>query len=543
MHRVHDPIYGYIELEEYERKLIDNLIFQRLRGIHQQGTTYLTYPSSKHDRFSHSLGVLKVTSNFLDSLFPVLFRAMPETSFILLKRMMRIICLCHDLGHGPFSHVSDRIFLKNLSDEDKFEMQKHGISSPHELFTCRLMKDFIPCYLDNIEDDYTETIEHSREPPVPFEDFRRAIERNGPLFFDKDSPLYFFPLKEERTIPYWKVFKQILDSDFDADKIDYIQRDGYITGVKVGHLDVPGLLENIIVDDRPGQEDVAFARQAISAIETLIIERYKLFRWLNFHHTVCFSDELMARIIELSEGKAFDEKMFTYEYFKELAMRELEALKNKQILLDLEVLDDSFVISSVRQAYKNMKEDADIKMARYYLNLIETRRFYTSIWRVESKLTPEEESTLFKLKSAILRQGKSILAYCNQIEEEIAKEAKVNKTDVLIAYKPFEPVPPEVKIKVLTNGCFKNIKEVLASVALFEWRRRNIPAEIRKRIQDIVGHEIRSETREELNNFLTEKLEDMPQVFTPIYVYVKGISRTTADELRPKIIKIIQRYL
>jgi hypothetical protein len=162
---------------------------------------------------------------------------------------------------------------------------------------------------------------------------------------------------------------------------------------------------------------------------------------------------------------------------------------------------------------------------------------------VESKLTPEEESTLFKLKSAILRQGKSILAYCNQIEEEIAKEAKVNKTDVLIAYKPFEPVPPEVKIKVLTNGCFKNIKEVLASVALFEWRRRNIPAEIRKRIQDIVGYEIRSETREELNNFLTEKLEDMPQVFTPIYVYVKGISRTTADELRPKIIKIIQRYL
>lgn len=158
MHRIHDPIYGYIDLYEYERKLIDTLLFQRLRGIHQQGTAYLTYPSSKHDRFSHSLGVMKVATDFIHSFVRTGGAEFRSEITPLMTRAVRIICLCHDLGHGPFSHVSDRIFLMNLSDKDKAEMEELNIESPHELFSYRLVKTFLPEYLDYIEEEYRKFV-------------------------------------------------------------------------------------------------------------------------------------------------------------------------------------------------------------------------------------------------------------------------------------------------------------------------------------------------------------------------------------------------
>ena len=83
MHRIHDPIYGYIDFYEHERKLIDTLIFQRLRGIHQQGTAYLTYPSSKHDRFSHSLGVMKTSTDFINAYSMIsFFTLMPSVDLV-----------------------------------------------------------------------------------------------------------------------------------------------------------------------------------------------------------------------------------------------------------------------------------------------------------------------------------------------------------------------------------------------------------------------------------------------------------------------------
>jgi len=556
LHRIHDPIYGYIEISDYERKLIDTLLFQRLRGIHQQGTAYLTYPSSKHDRFSHSLGTMKIATDFLYSFARVGGPEFRSEIFPLMKRAVRITCLYHDIGHGPFSHASDRIFQMNLSEEDKKEMAKLQIHSPHELFSYRIIKDFLPEYLNYIETEYNKFVDEQKEPYVTFQDLKKTLEVSGPLFFDgrPEKELKFYLGGNERKLLCWRAFKQIIDCDFDSDKIDYIQRDGYITGVKVGHLDTLGLLNNLLIDytinnDNEEIGDVIFDRPAMSAIETLVLERYKLFKWLNFHHTVCFSDELISQVMELSIKEAFDDGAFTYDTFNTLAQEDLKALKSGGTYqpYNINLLDDFSVIFNVKKAFKECNSNPELKLARYYLNIIESRQFFTGIWRVDSLLEPEQERILSRFKKEIDKEQNNYVPFLQglvkPIEFEIANEFKVNKNDVIITYKPFEPVKPNINIRIKTDEGIKNIRDVSSIISLLEWRRRIRPADLKKMIFKITDKSIGKKKSEDLNALLIEELEDAPQIFTPIYVFIKDFPRDSRIKAKGKIFKIIEKSL
>jgi HD superfamily phosphohydrolase len=360
-------------------------------------------------------------------------------------------------------------------------MAELGLKSCHEYFTYRLLDEYLPQYLRIIKPDYekftaTQFDFMAGEQAIQFDFLFKFLKDNGSLFFDKRSPLFIAPIRENEILWYYQAFKQILDSDFDVDKVDYIQRDGYITGVKFGHLDVAGLYENLEIDDREGQKDFAFGRQALSAIETLVLERYKLYRWLNFHHTVCFSDEVMARIMELSQDIVYKDNPFTYDSFKSIAEADLDALESGQHHYDIEIFDDHSIITNVRHAYRNKGNyNPNLELARYYLGLLENRHFYDAIWRVDSDLNPQEEILLFELKNSIENELDlgipPIQGLVGKIESEIAQAVNCDPKEVLIAHKPFEPIPPDIKIKIVTEQGVVNITEVSAVIALLQQRR------------------------------------------------------------------------
>src|SRR5207245_875145 len=101
---VRDPIHGLIELEPEEWGVVNSAPFQRLRGVQQLAMTHLVYPGARHSRFEHSVGAAHVAGRLAQSIG--LQRDDART------RRMRMAALAHDLGHGPFSHVSEEIFEK-----------------------------------------------------------------------------------------------------------------------------------------------------------------------------------------------------------------------------------------------------------------------------------------------------------------------------------------------------------------------------------------------------------------------------------------------
>ena len=116
MYQFRDPVHGFIELSEGEKKIIGSKPFQRLRYIKQLATTYLVYHGAEHTRFGHSIGVMHLVSKTFDAVIgknPGLFSDDDNKNQVLIKyyrQVLRLIALTHDLGHAPFSHASEDLF-------------------------------------------------------------------------------------------------------------------------------------------------------------------------------------------------------------------------------------------------------------------------------------------------------------------------------------------------------------------------------------------------------------------------------------------------
>jgi len=112
---IRDPIHGFINRRPREQQIIDTRLFQRLRGIKQLALASLVYPGALHTRFDHSIGAMHVAGRVAEKL-----NLAPEEQTVL-----RLAALLHDVGHGPFSHVSEEV-LKGLSGKKQIHEQLTG---------------------------------------------------------------------------------------------------------------------------------------------------------------------------------------------------------------------------------------------------------------------------------------------------------------------------------------------------------------------------------------------------------------------------------
>src|SRR5687768_5928204 len=104
---IHDPIHGTIEVTPQEIKLIDSRPFQRLRHIKQLGFSELAFPGATHTRYAHSLGAMQMATRMIDRVLAAL--TLPAYELERIRQTVRLAVLFHDLGHPPFSHVSERV--------------------------------------------------------------------------------------------------------------------------------------------------------------------------------------------------------------------------------------------------------------------------------------------------------------------------------------------------------------------------------------------------------------------------------------------------
>lgn len=273
-HEIRDPIYGFITVTTAERKLIDSVPFQRLRHIHQLALTSLIYPGATHRRFEHSLGVMHLAGRVFDvvmkNLTPALKARLTETheSMDQWRSIVRAAALLHDIGHLPFSHAAEE------------ELLPDGLT--HESLTVSLLRD----------DELCSLLE-SKPFAARIEDVIKLATGK-----DEDSDLEF---SEWETI----LSEIITGSSFGVDRIDYLMRDSYHSGVAYGSLDYLRLTDCLRILPFPGEGQeleeaplhLGVTEGGIYSAEALVMARHWMFSQVYFHRVRMLYDEYLCRFM------------------------------------------------------------------------------------------------------------------------------------------------------------------------------------------------------------------------------------------------------
>ena len=278
-----DPIHHYIHVRD---RVIWDVIgtkeFQRLRRIRQLGTTYLVFHGAEHSRFQHSLGVYEIVRRIVDDVF---------TGRTEWREEERLVTLCaallHDLGHGPFSHAFENVFELD-----------------HEQYTQAIL-------LGNTE-------------------VNEVLSRVAPDFPERVANVI------EKTY-HDKLVVSLISSQIDADRMDYLQRDSYYTGVSYGHFD----MERILRVMRPTEEQAVIKYSGMHAVEDYIMSRYQMY-WQVYFHPVSRSAEVILIKI-LHRARQLYQEGYIFETNPTLF---IPFFKERVTVEDYVALDESVLLSS-----------------------------------------------------------------------------------------------------------------------------------------------------------------------------------------------------
>ncbi len=245
---IRDAVHGLIRIEPEDAFLLDLINtpeFQRLRRVRQLGVSSLTYPGAEHSRFVHSLGVMNFAQRILDTLRHR-YRKDSAAGDLLTayQRTVKAAALLHDVGHGPFSHMMERAF---------------AVPASHEETTSHLIKS-------------------------PESQIRIVLDRHG---IDPQSVCDIIDKASEH-----RVLVDIVSSQLDADRMDYILRDALATGVKYGAYDSEWLLNTLCIgternEPAPGRETqwrlCLEEKRGLHSAEQLVIARMHMSLQVYFH--------------------------------------------------------------------------------------------------------------------------------------------------------------------------------------------------------------------------------------------------------------------
>lgn len=242
-----DPVHNLITFTPADEEdalfldLIDTPEFQRLRRIRQLGLAELVFQGAEHSRFTHSIGVLHVARRIMDQL--------GRTRPLSRRDRLTIACaaLLHDIGHAPFSHVAEAIF-----------------GALHETWSARIILG----------------------PKTRVHDVLRRFSRDLP---DEIARCLQYRAPE-------KFYSQIVSSQLDADRLDYLLRDSLMTGVKYGIFDLERIILGLEVARVHQRNELVVNSKGFFAVEEYLQARYHMYRQVYYHKTVCATGAMLKAL-------------------------------------------------------------------------------------------------------------------------------------------------------------------------------------------------------------------------------------------------------
>jgi HD superfamily phosphohydrolase len=281
--RIRDPIHGTLVVSDAEKAVVDHPFYQRLRHVRQLGFGELAFPGATHTRHAHSLGAMHVASRVLDAV-----AARAGFQGPLLQRFraaVRLAVLCHDLGHLPLSHAAEQIAPERARLGLPSWLGSSEGQASHEDFTALLLlKSSLGALL-------------RRE----FEPLGITPEAIVGLILGAPPPGGFDFVHE--GVDWSPLLRAIVSGELDADRMDYLLRDSFYTGVNYGRYDLDWIVQNLRAAEKDGKAHLALSRSAAFAFEDFLLSRYHMFVSVYYHHTSVGYDYLLGRYCRESPGE------------------------------------------------------------------------------------------------------------------------------------------------------------------------------------------------------------------------------------------------
>lgn len=331
-----DPVYGFITIpNELSFEIVEHPWFQRLRRIRQLGLTYLVYPGALHTRFHHALGAMHLMQQAIDTLRSKgFFITSEEAEGVILA------ILLHDIGHGPFSHALENCMVKGIHHEELSDlfMQRINAQLGGRLDLC----------IEIFNDRYHKKFLH-----------------------------------------------HMVSGQLDMDRLDYLSRDSFFTGVSEGVISTDRIIKMLTVVD----DSLAVEAKGIYSIENFIVARRLMYWQVYYHKTVVAAEYMLislltrARRLTQQGEKLFATPALDFFLTNEITFDQFR--QDPEILNSFAALDDNDVFTSVKIWASNPDP---------VLSILSTGLVDRHLFRIVLQEKPFDENRISDLKSAISRE-------------------------------------------------------------------------------------------------------------------------------------------
>ena len=335
---INDPVYGFIDIPHgIIYKLIEHPWFQRLRRIRQLGLTDLVYPGAFHTRFQHALGAMFLMSEALLNLKARGIRISSDET-----EAAMIAILLHDIGHGPFSHALEYNLLKKVKHEEV------------SLMVIRRLN----------------------------EEFRGRLDQAISIFTHNHPK---------------KFLSQLVSSQLDVDRLDYLNRDSFFTGVNEGKIGTERILKMLNVVDN----ELVVEEKAIYSIENFLSARRLMYWQVYLHKTTIGAEQMLLLLVnrarKLAMAGRLDRTESSIKQFlvHETTIQDFE--KDDLLLKNFLELDDFDMWSQI----KNWRGSEDIVLSELSNMLV-----YRKLFRVKLAGKPVDEPSMSSLRKALAKYYK-----------------------------------------------------------------------------------------------------------------------------------------
>ena len=375
---LNDPVYGFITLNRgILLDLIDHPYFQRLSRIKQLGLTYLVYPGAHHTRFHHAVGAAYLMKQALSTFKELGVNIQREE-----ERGALIAILLHDIGHGPYSHALEHSFLSGVSHENVSEI-----------------------FMRKLDEQY------NGELSLAIQIFRNEYHK--------------------------KFLHQLVSSQLDMDRLDYLKRDSFFTGVSEGVVSNQRIIKMFdIVDD-----EILIKEKGIYSIEKFIVARRLMYWQVYLHKTVLSAEFLLAKIISRArELLCNGEKLFVTPELNMFLTKNISKFELEQevYLNAFASLDDNDIMTCI----KVWMQSKDIVLSRLASMLIERKLLKVKISNTSFDVEQLNEIRLIHQKELGLND--------HEIKYFVFQEQMINNA--------YDPRKDTIKIKY-KDGTVKDITD------------------------------------------------------------------------------------
>lgn len=425
---IKDNVHGYIYINEEYFEIIDTALFQRLKNVKQ--TSYVSlYPSSTHDRFTHSLGTYYLGKQAIEAVwnnsggqFDFLFskKGKDEITFT-----FEMACLLHDVGHAPFSHTGENFYKVKKMDEslEFYEYYKEYIDDQRISNFCyldgllinELHKEHLDVDLSkdpvvkNFLEDYSKVLREDSAKPhekmsalLGLSKLREQIEKisskspDGEILFNADlfvrcitGTKYtktYRDVQDAQRYSFYNAIISLLNSDIiDVDKLDYILRDNYMTGYENTGIDTERLIKAISIVEQGNYCVLVYKKNALSVIENVVRANDSSRRWVQNHPVILYDTYITQKCVSetfkiLQDEKGNENNKIFEKFFSidSLTLEGNEWANGEYVFL----ASDLDVISLVKKVYYHCKDTHSKEIFKEFFARNERRH---PLWKSEAE--------------------------------------------------------------------------------------------------------------------------------------------------------------